>query len=122
MSRQKRRSRVLADAIVRLAGIKAIHPSLDVGNGLTVKSYDQLITRLKDTLEEYNTAISTLDQLTNVVNELEKEVRDVSGRMLSGVACFYGRDSDEYEMAGGTRRRERRRSTAQAVEQPVEAV
>ncbi|MEO0758553.1 MAG: hypothetical protein AAFY78_16960 [Cyanobacteria bacterium J06648_16] len=122
MSRQKRRSRVLADAIVRLAGIKAIHPSLDVGNGLTVKSYDQLITKLKDTLEEYNTAISTLDQLTNVVNELEKEVRDVSGRMLSGVACFYGRDSDEYEMAGGTRRRERRRSTAQAVEQPVEAV
>ncbi|MEL6137934.1 MAG: hypothetical protein AAFR42_11055 [Cyanobacteria bacterium J06628_6] len=122
MSRQKRRSRVLADAIVRLAGIKAINPSLDVGNGLTVKSYDQLITRLKDTLEEYNTAISTLDQLTNVVNELEKEVRDVSGRMLSGVACFYGRDSDEYEMAGGTRRRERRRSTAQTVEQPVEAV
>ena len=122
MSRQKRRSRVLADAIVRLAGIKAIHPSLDVGNGLTVKSYDQLITKLKDTLEEYNTAISTLDQLTNVVNELEQEVRDVSGRMLSGVACFYGRDSDEYEMAGGTRRRERRRSTAQAVEQPVEAV
>ncbi|WLE97017.1 MAG: hypothetical protein QTN59_20370 [Candidatus Electrothrix communis] len=32
-----------------------------------------------------------------------KALRDLSSLMLSGVKVKYGRDSNEYEMAGGTR-------------------
>lgn len=32
-----------------------------------------------------------------------EELRDLSSLMLSGVKVKYGRDSNEYEMAGGTR-------------------
>jgi len=34
---------------------------------------------------------------------VEKELRDMSSQMLSGVKVKYGRDSNQYEMAGGTR-------------------
>ncbi|BAZ67792.1 hypothetical protein NIES4106_25490 [Fischerella sp. NIES-4106] len=37
---------------------------------------------------------------------------DISERMLTGVACKYGKDSSEYEMAGGVRKSDRvRKST-----------
>ena len=39
---------------------------------------------------------------------------DTSERMLAGVAAKYGRDSTEYEMAGGTKKSERRRGGARA--------
>ncbi len=39
---------------------------------------------------------------------------DTSERMLAGVAAKYGRDSTEYEMAGGTKKSERRRPGAKA--------
>jgi hypothetical protein len=32
-----------------------------------------------------------------------KELRDLSSQMLAGVKVKFGRDSNEYEMAGGTR-------------------
>ena len=41
----------------------------------------------------------------------EKAIRDLSERMLAGVASKYGKDSSEYEMAGGTRKSERKRPT-----------
>jgi len=43
-------------------------------------------------------------------NVPEKELRDLSSLMLSGVKVKYGRDSNEYEMAGGTRLSERKKS------------
>ena len=37
---------------------------------------------------------------------------DLSERMLAGVASQFGRDSDAYEKAGGTRKSDRRRPTS----------
>ncbi|MCI5134384.1 MAG: hypothetical protein D3920_04760 [Candidatus Electrothrix sp. AW2] len=47
--------------------------------------------------------------LGNDFRTLEKELRDLSSRMLSGVKVKYGRDSNEYEMAGGTRLSDRKK-------------
>ncbi|MCI5227560.1 MAG: hypothetical protein D3918_13095, partial [Candidatus Electrothrix sp. AX2] len=47
----------------------------------------------------------------NNFRSLEKELRDLSSRMLSGVKVKYGRDSNEYEMAGGTRLSDRKRKS-----------
>ncbi|MCI5168677.1 MAG: hypothetical protein D3903_21920, partial [Candidatus Electrothrix sp. GM3_4] len=49
------------------------------------------------------------DAAGNDFRTLEKELRDLSSRMLSGVKVKYGRDSNEYEMAGGTRLSDRKK-------------
>ncbi|MDF3057635.1 MAG: hypothetical protein K0R17_1850 [Rariglobus sp.] len=50
----------------------------------------------------------------NDLESAEKTLDDLSSRMLAGVGVKYGKNSDEYEKAGGTRPDERkspRRST-----------
>jgi hypothetical protein len=47
------------------------------------------------------------------VDDAEKTLRDMSERMLTGVATKYGKDSDEYEKAGGVRKRDRKRFRTQ---------
>lgn len=39
---------------------------------------------------------------------MEKDLAELSERILSAVSVKYGRNSTEYEMAGGVRRSERR--------------
>ena len=39
----------------------------------------------------------------NDFKAVDKELRDLFSLMLSGVKVKYGRDSNEYEMVGGTR-------------------
>ncbi|MBD1873732.1 hypothetical protein H6F75_09580 [Nodosilinea sp. FACHB-131] len=45
----------------------------------------------------------------NAVKEAELVMRDYSERILLSVATRYGKDSDEYEMAGGVRKSDRKR-------------
>jgi hypothetical protein len=54
MAIQKRGSRTLDKAEVRLASIKSISPTLDVGEGLTVQDYTEKIQSLSQSLEAYN--------------------------------------------------------------------
>ncbi|BAZ49857.1 hypothetical protein NIES4103_24700 [Nostoc sp. NIES-4103] len=63
MARQKRSSRTLGKAETRLASIKSISSTLDVGEGLTVKDYTEKIDSLRKSLETYNTILSTIDVL-----------------------------------------------------------
>jgi len=52
------------------------------------------------------------------VKSAEKALAGTTSMMLTGVALKYGKDSSEYEMAGGTRKSERRK---RSVSQPVAA-
>jgi hypothetical protein len=45
------------------------------------------------------------------VRDPEKEIRVLSERMLIAMAAKYGKDSYEYEMAGGMRKSDRKRPT-----------
>jgi hypothetical protein len=117
MAFRKRNSKALEHASQRLAGIKSIDPALDLGNGLSVATYVLTIGEADAALEGYNTQLSQADGLQNAFFAKEKALRDVSERMLVGVAAKYGKDSDEYEMAGGTKKslRKRSRRVVQAV-------
>ena len=64
----------------------------------------------RDKLNEYNTLLSDADSALNQLEALESTISDLSDRMLKGVASRYGRDSDEYEKAGGTRKSDIKRS------------
>ena len=50
-----------------------------------------------------------MDALQNQVNEAERLLADQSEQMLMGVAVKYGKNSSEYEMAGGVKKSERKK-------------
>jgi hypothetical protein len=54
-----------------------------------------------------HTALSVIDSSRTEIALLEKAMGELSDQMLIGVAFHYGKDSREYEMAGGVRKSER---------------
>ena len=110
MARKKRmRFKTVDLAETRYAALSSIDPKLDLGNGLTIKLYLEVISAFKELLKAYNAGLSHTDELHNQCNAALDAVEDMNGRMLAGVASKFGRNSNEYEMAGGTRKSERRK-------------
>lgn len=110
MARQKRSSSVLQKAERRCAGLKSVDPQLDFGDDLTIDQYGKLIDTLRAQIATYNQALSHADHACNAVEATEQQLKVLSERLLMAVAAKYGKDSSEYEMAGGTRTSERKRS------------
>ncbi|MEH2162179.1 MAG: hypothetical protein V7K38_14330 [Nostoc sp.] len=104
MARRKRNSNVLEKADRRIESLQSISVQLDFGEGLTIQAYNATINDLRSKLAAYNTALSSIDKLTDDVKSAEQIVITMSEKMLLGVASRYGKTSQEYEMAGGARR------------------
>lgn len=109
MSRRKRSSKILEKAERRSAGLHSINEELDLGNGLSVDGFDEAIEATRTRLTDYNKALSTVDKLYTEMLETERKLGDMAEHMLLGVASKYGKNSAEYEMAGGVRKSERKR-------------
>ncbi|MBN3942570.1 MAG: hypothetical protein V7L21_06255 [Nostoc sp.] len=121
MSRQKRTYRVLEKAELRTAGLKAIDPTMDFGDGRNLESMTQLIEQYRTKIDAYNTALATIDSSKTEMDELDKNLSNLTEKMLIGVAFKYGKDSREYEMAGGVRKSDRiRKSTATRLKATLE--
>jgi chromosome condensin MukBEF ATPase and DNA-binding subunit MukB len=110
MPRRKRTSQVLEDAQNRIAALRTIAPSLDLGNGISVSAFNGKIEETRIAIESYNHSLSHLDQSGSTIRDLEKSLNELSSRLLSGVITVYGRSSSQYKIVSGSRRR--RRSTA----------
>ena len=104
MARPKRNSSVLEKADRRIESLQSISVELDFGEGLTIQAYNATINDLRSKLAAYNTALSSIDKLTDDVKNAEQAVIAMSEKMLLGVGSRYGKTSQEYEMAGGVRR------------------
>ncbi|BAY13574.1 hypothetical protein [Calothrix sp. NIES-2098] len=112
MTRQKRTSRVLEKAELRTSGLKAVDPNMDYGGERSLVNMIQIMDKLRSKIDAYNTALFNIDSYKSEIEELEKILADLSDKMLLGVAHTYGKDSHEYEKAGGVRKSERvRKST-----------
>lgn len=120
--RKKQRSLIIDKAQSRQAALLSISTELDFGNSLTTDAYDQLLEETREALKTYNTQLSAIDQAYNDFKDLEKSLADMCDRMLTGVAAQFGKNSSEYEMAGGTRKSERRRSRRLAADKPAPAL
>lgn len=99
---KKRRSAILEKAQSRLRGLQSVHLTMDLGNGLTLQSYASLLESSSARLQAYNLALAEADRARIEFAEIEASVSLLSSRTLSAVAAMYGKDSKEYEMAGGT--------------------
>ncbi|MBD2300479.1 hypothetical protein [Nostoc sp. FACHB-190] len=107
MARQKRSSKILEKAVRRAASINSIDPYLDLGNGLSLPAFSNLIEQMRTKENLYNTALSNLDKLYREMLETEGELADMTEHMLLGVATRYGKSSVEYGMAGGVPKSQR---------------
>lgn len=103
MAFRNKTSKTLNEARERLNKLKTIDPALDLGNGLTAAAYLTTINQVQTALDAYNALLTQADGANNTFNTLEKTLRTLSSRMLAAVGVIYGKDSNEYEMAGGTR-------------------
>lgn len=112
MARLKSSSASYERAIRRMAALQSIDPDFDLGNGLTRAAYQAKIEKTKTSLDAYNTSLSVADENRNTLDVDEEELDDMSERMLVGVAAKHGKDSSEYEQAGGTRKSDKKKPVA----------
>jgi hypothetical protein len=121
MSRVKKKSVVLPKAEKRLSGMKSIDTWLDFGNGLSNDAFLSHIEAVRTQLDAYNTLLSKVDEAHRELIEREQKLSTISENMLLSVAIKYGKKSNEYEMAGGIRRGERRRTARLKAAEPATA-
>lgn len=78
---------------------------------MKAETFGAKIAEVSAVPEDYNSTLASADEKLNIFNAREKELKDMHERMLIAVAAKYGKDSDEYEKAGGKRKSERKRPT-----------
>ncbi|MEH2383819.1 MAG: hypothetical protein V7K27_33850 [Nostoc sp.] len=111
MSRPKRTSRILEKAELRSAGLKAIDSNMDFGDNCGLQNLIQSIEQLRTMLDGYNISLAMIDSSKTKIDEMEKTLDNLTDKIVRGVAFKYGKNSSEYEMAGGIRDSERVRKT-----------
>jgi hypothetical protein len=111
MPRQKKTAHVADRLEHKLAGLKAIDPQLDLGNNCNIITLENTIVKLRDRVNAYNQALAIIDSSQVEITELERSLNKLSEQFLLGVAFQYGKDSHEYELAGGIPTRERVRKS-----------
>ena len=99
----------LEKGTTRLAAVKSIDAALDLGNNINVTVYETELNLLRTKLNTYNTTLSTIDDLYNACLVQIDVVKDLNERILTGVATKYGKNSTQYEMAGGKKKSERKK-------------
>ncbi|QSJ14402.1 hypothetical protein JYQ62_21045 [Nostoc sp. UHCC 0702] len=107
MSRQKRTYRILEKAELRATGMKSIVPSIKFDDEYNLEKLIESIEQLRKKIDIYNTALSVVDSSKSEIQDMEKNLSQLSEKMLMVVAIKYGKDSREYEMAGGVRSSDR---------------
>jgi hypothetical protein len=101
-------SKGLGKAQRRLKGFRYLHPQFDLGNGINTQDFVRKTETMEARLKAHNELVT--DFLAKVtasraeVKELDQDLAETAERMLNTIAAIYGKDSDEYEMAGGTKR------------------
>ncbi len=117
MKRRKATSTMELGA-TRSAGCASIDANLDLGNGLTIKNYGILNENARKSLEVYNTSMATTESKLEEHEANEVLLADFNERILIAVAYKYGKNSNEYKMAGGTKKSERKKSVKSPVVKP----
>ncbi len=105
MSLKTRGSEALNKAQRRLALLKSIDNNLDLGHGLTVDAYTLKIEESRSKLEAHNILLADLQESRSALTQIDRDLAELSERMLTGVSTKYGRNSVEYARAGGTTRK-----------------
>ena len=102
-------SKEMVELAKKIAGMKAIDPNLDLGNGITVAEAEAVYKAEETSIETYNSSLAVADENKNDTEVKNKDTKAFSKKILPAVGLEYGTDSDQYEMAGGVRESERKK-------------
>lgn len=120
MSRNTRNRSVILDrAQTRAAAIGTITPPLELGGELTLAAYQTAIAATRTQLDEYNALLANSETSRREFERLERNLADLSERMLAGVGSVYGKNSETYVKAGGVLKSERKRRSQAAASAPL---
>jgi hypothetical protein len=111
---KRNRSIILDRAQTRAAAINTITPAIELGGELTLAAYTASINEAQTKLNAYNTTLTDADTARRTFESTERNLADMSDRMLAGVGAIYGKNSVEYAQAGGVKKSERRRPSRAA--------
>jgi sugar phosphate isomerase/epimerase len=114
MARRKRTSSSIERAQQRADGLASIGTTIDLGKNRTLADFQADIDAVAAKLSDYNTKLAELDGLRNELEKAEDTLDDLTSTTLSAIAVVYGKNSSEYEKAGGTRTTERKSSMKRA--------
>jgi hypothetical protein len=120
MAYRTRTSAILEKAQKRNLAIQSIDPNLNMGEGVSVAEFSASIAETQAKVDRYNLAISTLTQLHGEMMASEKALANQHERMLNSVSGKFGRDSVQYEMAGGRKRLGKRKTKATSPDPMIE--
>lgn len=109
MPRQKITKWFADEAASRLAAMQTIDPTLDLGGGLTLVAFSTSIDEGRAKIVSYSQTSAIADEKRTGAIEADKKLKQLASRFLSAVAGRYGKDSEEYAKAGGTRTSERQK-------------
>lgn len=112
MARKEKSSPSFDKLEQRLTGMKSIEEKLDLGGGISVDAIQQKMTLFSKELQEYNIMLKNIDSKLRRIEDLETEANSLSEQILLTVAAKYSKDSDEYALAGGTRKSDIKRRMA----------
>ncbi len=107
--RKKQESEEIKELRKIIAGMKAIDPAFDAGNGVTLAAAEALIDEGVSALNDSNQALSVADDKDNIYAAKNKNIRAFKKKVLPAGGLKYGTDSSEYEMLGGVRESERKK-------------
>jgi aspartate ammonia-lyase len=118
MARKAKTDRELMPQRVRLSKIKSVRADYKANDEVSVAKLDATIKDSERILDEYNQMLSAIDAKSNEYDASIKKGANIGALLLDAVGIEYGKDSDEYEMAGGTRTSERKRPVRTAKPKP----
>lgn len=106
----KQSSKILDQALLRVATFEAIDPKINFGDGITLREFTALTQAAQNTLREYNAAVTIINETAQSIQDMEKRLMDMGDRMVMGVACKHGIQSQEYRMLEKIRRKAKPRA------------
>jgi hypothetical protein len=101
----KQSSKVLDQALLRVATFESIDPKISFGDDMTLREFAALTQATQNSLREYNAAVTLINQTAQSIQDMEKRLMDIGDRMVMGVACKHGIQSQEYRMLEKIRRK-----------------
>ncbi len=110
----KLNAKFIIEAEERLANIKSIDPNLDLGNGVSVPAFDKAIQKYHSDKLVYKTQIAASKGTMAALVDNEVQIRDLNQHLLIGIAAKYGLNSEEYAIAGGIRKVDRKQPKRKA--------
>ena len=84
-------------------GYQADNPHPTLPAGLSIAATEQKKQAIEALLTQYNGLLAQADIVLDQIVDGEKELRTLNTKLLTTIGLLYGKDSPEYEAAGGTR-------------------